>query len=151
LADPPGVRVLRVESAAEMLTAVDAALPADAAILTAAVADWRAAAVASEKIKKSAAPVLALVENPDILARIAARGPNRPSLVVGFAAETEKVLEHAKAKRKAKSCDWIVANDVSAASGVMGGDRNRVHLVTEDGVESWPEMDKREVAARLVA
>ncbi|MGH6815894.1 MAG: bifunctional phosphopantothenoylcysteine decarboxylase/phosphopantothenate--cysteine ligase CoaBC [Hyphomicrobiaceae bacterium] len=151
LAAPPGVTVVRVETAAEMLDAVQRALPADAAIFAAAVADWRVAQAASDKIKKSgmAAPNLELIENPDILKTIAA-GSRRPALVIGFAAETQNVIDYARKKRKAKGCDWIVANDVSPETGVMGGDRNRVHLVTADGVDSWPEMSKTEVADRLI-
>jgi phosphopantothenoylcysteine decarboxylase/phosphopantothenate--cysteine ligase len=154
LPDPAGVTVVRVETAREMLEAVRAALPAEIAVFAAAVADWRVAAQSPEKIKKGAkaSPSLELVENPDILKTIASEPPGRrPPLVIGFAAETEKVVEHAAAKRKAKGADWIVANDVSPATGIMGGDRNTVHLVTADGVESWPEMDKAEVARRLVA
>jgi phosphopantothenoylcysteine decarboxylase/phosphopantothenate--cysteine ligase len=151
--DPPDVTVIRVETAREMLAATRAALPADIAIFAAAVADWRVAEAAGEKIKKGLArvPRLELVENPDILATIAAapRG-TRPPLVIGFAAETERVVEHARQKRTAKGADWIVANDVSPGAGVMGGERNRVHLVTAEGVESWPELDKVEVARRLV-
>ena len=152
--DPPGVEVVRVETALEMLAAVRAALPADIAIFAAAVADWRVAAQSSEKIKKGAkaSPRLELVENPDILKTIAGEGPGkRPPLVIGFAAETENVIEYARAKRKAKGADWIVANDVSPETGIMGGDRNAVHLVTAQGVESWPEMDKAQVARRLMA
>ena len=150
--DPSGVTTRRVTTAAEMLEAVRAALPADVGIFTAAVADWRVASASVEKIKKTGAkpPALALAENPDILKTIA-RSRLRPTLVVGFAAETEQVVDYAKAKRKAKGADWIVANDVSPASGVMGGDRNAVHLVTAEAVESWPEMSKDEVARRLVA
>jgi phosphopantothenoylcysteine decarboxylase/phosphopantothenate--cysteine ligase len=154
LADPAGVEVIRVETAREMLEAVRAALPADIAIFAAAVADWRVATQSREKIKKGgkASSQLELVENPDILKTIAAERPGRrPPLVVGFAAETENVTEHARAKRKAKGADWIVANDVSPETGIMGGDRNTVHLVTADGIESWPELDKAEVARRLVA
>src|SRR5690606_36457445 len=122
-------------------------------IFAAAVADWRIANAAEQKIKKdksATAPTLQFVENPDILKTIAARGPSRPALVIGFAAETENVVELAKRKRKAKGCDWIVANDVSSEGGAMGGDRNTVHLITSHGVESWPAMDKLEVARRLV-
>jgi phosphopantothenoylcysteine decarboxylase / phosphopantothenate---cysteine ligase len=154
LPDPPGVEVVHVETAAEMLAAAGAALPADIGIFAAAVADWRVAKAAGEKIKKgekAAMPTLTLVENPDILRTIAARGPQRPALVIGFAAETGQVTDHAKKKRKAKGCDWIVANDVSPGTGIMGGDRNVVHLVTADGVESWPELSKTEVAERLIA
>jgi phosphopantothenoylcysteine decarboxylase/phosphopantothenate--cysteine ligase len=153
LPPPAGVDVVQVETASEMLAAVLAALPADAAICAAAVADWRVAEAAAEKIKKAGrgVPKLTLVENPDILRRLAMPGKGRPALVIGFAAETENVVEHAKKKRKAKGCDWIVANDVSVGTGVMGGERNRVHLITAEGVESWPEMDKRAVGERLVA
>jgi phosphopantothenoylcysteine decarboxylase/phosphopantothenate--cysteine ligase len=153
IADPPGVTEVRVESAREMLAAVEAALPADAAVFAAAVADWRVAEAGAQKIKKTpaGAPRLELVENPDILAAIARRKSQRPRLVVGFAAETEQVITNARAKRERKGCDWIVANDVTPATGVMGGDRNTVHLITADGVESWPDESKDEVAVRLVA
>jgi phosphopantothenoylcysteine decarboxylase/phosphopantothenate--cysteine ligase len=153
LPDPPGVTVVKVESAREMLAAVEKALPADAAVFAAAVADWRAEHPGEHKIKKSGGkpPPLALVENPDILAAVAHRGAGRPALVVGFAAETDDVNDNARAKLARKGCDWIVANDVSAAAGVMGGDHNTVHLVTRDGVESWPTQSKEEVARRLVA
>jgi phosphopantothenoylcysteine decarboxylase/phosphopantothenate--cysteine ligase len=154
LAPPPGVDVVRVETALEMLDAVRAALPADVAIFAAAVADWRVASRASEKIKKGAkgAPALELTENPDILKTIAHLAPGkRPPLVIGFAAETEHVIDYAKSKRKAKGADWIVANDVSPETGIMGGDRNTVHLITAQGVESWPELDKTQVARRLIA
>jgi phosphopantothenoylcysteine decarboxylase/phosphopantothenate--cysteine ligase len=153
--DPPGVDVVHIESAEQMLAAVRAALPADLAIFAAAVADWRVARRASEKIKKGAgagAPRLELVENPDILKTIAALpAAQRPRVVIGFAAETQHVIDFAKKKRKAKGADWIVANDVSPETGIMGGDRNAVHLITADGVESWPDLDKVEVAQRLVA
>ena len=153
IAAPDGVQLVRVETAAEMLEAVRAALPADVGIFAAAVADWRVSNRAAEKIKKGAGglPQLAFAENPDILRTISARGAGRPELVVGFAAETEHVVEHARKKRKAKGCDWIVANDVSPASGVMGGDRNTVHIVSAEGVEDWPELGKDEVAERLMA
>jgi phosphopantothenoylcysteine decarboxylase/phosphopantothenate--cysteine ligase len=136
-----------------MLDAVEAALPADIAIFAAAVADWRVEGAAGEKIKKgsSGAPAFSLVENPDILATVARRDGGRPLLVVGFAAETERVIEHARDKLARKGCDMIVANDVSPASGVMGGDHNTVHLVTTAGVETWPTLGKDEVARRLVA
>jgi phosphopantothenoylcysteine decarboxylase/phosphopantothenate--cysteine ligase len=152
LADPQGVEVVRVETARDMLAACEAALPADAAVFAAAVADWRVASDATQKIKKTGGgpPTLTLVENPDILATVS-RSPNRPRVVVGFAAETCHVIEHAKAKLVRKGCDLIVANDVSPGSGVMGGDRNRVHLVSAAGVESWPELSKDEVARRLAA
>ncbi len=154
LGDPKGVDVVHVESASDMLAAVQKALPADIAIFAAAVADWRVAGASDQKIKKdknASVPTLQLIENPDILKTIAARGPHRPPLVIGFAAETQHVVEFAKKKRKAKGCDWIVANDVSHGTGIMGGDRNTVHLVTADAVEDWPNMDKAEVAQRLVA
>jgi phosphopantothenoylcysteine decarboxylase/phosphopantothenate--cysteine ligase len=151
VADPPGVTVRRVESAREMLAACEAALPADIAVMAAAVADWRVAREASQKLKKepgAGAPTLTMALNPDILATLS-RHVRRPGLVVGFAAETEKVVEHAIAKRERKGCDWIVANDVSG--GVMGGDANRVHLITAAGTEDWPEMPKEAVAERLAA
>jgi phosphopantothenoylcysteine decarboxylase/phosphopantothenate--cysteine ligase len=154
LPDPPGVAVVRVETARAMLAAVEAALPADIAVFAAAVADWRPAAETGEKIKKGPGgpPGLALTENPDILATIAQRAAGRPPLVVGFAAETQAVVDNARAKIARKGCDLIVANDVSAATGVMGGDRNTVLLVGRDGsVETWPTLDKDEVARRLVA
>lgn len=151
--DPEGVRVVRVETAREMLAAVEAALPADIAVFAAAVADWRTSGEASQKIKKGpgGTPVLSLTENPDILASIARLSDNRPAIVVGFAAETENVIANAQAKLARKGCDLIVANDVSPASGIMGGDSNLVHLVTPQAVETWPRLPKREVAARLMA
>ncbi len=150
--DPKRVTPIHVTTAQQMLEAVTNALPADAAIFAAAVADWRVAAAGDQKIKKakSGAPTFALTENPDILATVAKLSSGRPRLVVGFAAETETVVDHAKAKLQSKGCDWIVANDVSPASGVMGGDRNTVHLVTAGGVESWPSQSKDEVARQLV-
>jgi phosphopantothenoylcysteine decarboxylase/phosphopantothenate--cysteine ligase len=155
VAPPPGVKTVHVETAREMLEAVRGALPADIAIFAAAVADWRVAAQSTEKIKKAgkvSAPRLELIENPDILKTIAAeRAGRRPPLVIGFAAETENVVAYAQKKRKGKGADWIVANDVSPETGIMGGDRNSVHLVTGDGVESWPDLDKGEVARRLMA
>ena len=153
IADPVGVTMVKVESAREMKAAVEAALPADIAIFAAAVADWRVAGAADEKIKKtkSGPPTFSMVENPDILAGIAGAASGRPPLVVGFAAETEKVIEHARAKLARKGCDLIVANDVSPETGVMGGDRNTVHLVGRDSVETWPELPKDEVARRLIA
>jgi phosphopantothenoylcysteine decarboxylase/phosphopantothenate--cysteine ligase len=150
--DPPGVTVLRIESARDMLAACEAALPADAAICAAAVADWRTAREATHKMKKvpgEAPPPLDLALNPDILATLAATGPRRPRLVVGFAAETEAVVDNAIAKRARKGCDWIVANDVSG--DVMGGAENAVHLVTPAGVEDWPRLPKQDVARRLAA
>ncbi|WP_448581641.1 bifunctional phosphopantothenoylcysteine decarboxylase/phosphopantothenate--cysteine ligase CoaBC [Thermaurantiacus sp.] len=147
LATPAGVRRVDVETAREMEAAVMAALPADLAVLVAAVADWRVDPAPAKRKKGEGAPTLALVENPDILARLAAPGPHRPARVVGFAAETHDVLTHAQAKLAGKGCDMIVANDVSG--DVMGGARNTVHLVTADGVESLPEASKEEVAAML--
>ncbi len=151
--DPPGVEVVRVETAREMLDAVEAALPADVAIMAAAVADWRTADAATAKIKKTggATPALDLVENPDILATIAKRQVDRPPLLIGFAAETDDLLRHAEAKRARKGADWIVANDVSPETGVMGGTMNEVHLISAAGVEPWPRMAKDDVATRLVA
>jgi phosphopantothenoylcysteine decarboxylase/phosphopantothenate--cysteine ligase len=152
LADPPGVNVTRVESALDMLAACEAALPADAAVCVAAVADWRPNAPASDKIKKDktgAPPTIALEETPDILATLSKPGKKRPKLVVGFAAETEKVEEHARAKIAKKGCDWIVANDVSG--DVMGGAENEVLLITRDGAEAWPLMPKHQVARKLAA
>jgi len=158
LDDPKGVSVTHVESARDMLRKVEASLPVDIAIFAAAVADWRVAHEGEQKLKKTAAaatPQLELVENPDILATISKLKERRPELVIGFAAETEHLIDNAKAKLKRKGCDWIVANDVSAASGVMGGDRNTVHLLTRNGadiaVDSWPVMTKEEVATALVA
>ena len=151
--DPAGVAVVRVESAREMLAAVEAALPADLTVFAAAVGDWRPAETRSGKIKKdgSAVPPLTLVENPDILATIAGRGAGRPPLVVGFAAETDAVIDNARKKIARKVCDLIVANDVSAEGGVMGGSENTVHLVARDGtVETWPRLGKEEVGRRLV-
>ncbi len=146
LPTPAGCTRVDVVSARDMAAAVDAALPADIAVMVAAVADWRVEALSSKIKKQGAAPTLALVENPDILAGVAA-GPQRPRLVVGFAAETDAVVDHAVAKRVRKGADWIVANDVSA--DVFGSDGNTVHLVTAGGVEDWPRMDKHAVAARL--
>lgn len=160
LADPAGVRVIHVETAAQMLAATEAALPADVAIFAAAVADWRIASVSEQKLKKGKAnggATLTLVENPDILKTIA-HGKPRPALVIGFAAETASVVEHGRGKLASKGADWIVANDVSHGSGiggkpggVMGGDYNAVHLLTATGVESWPELSKTDVAERLMA
>ena len=153
LPDPLGVNTVRVETAQDMFAAVRAALPADVAVFAAAVADWRVDQPNANKIKKQAGgtPVLGLIENPDILASVAHDANIRPRLVIGFAAETEHIIEHAKAKLARKGCDWIVANDVSADTGVMGGDRNTVHLVTLQGVESWPPQSKKQVAQALVA
>jgi phosphopantothenoylcysteine decarboxylase/phosphopantothenate--cysteine ligase len=160
LGNPVDVTVKRVESARDMLAEVEAALPADVAIFAAAVADWRVANQGEQKIKKSPSgfPQLDLVENPDILATIAHRTDGRPPLVIGFAAETEHLLDNARAKLARKGCDWIVANDVSPATGIMGGDRNTVHLISKDDgaadgvrIDSWPAMGKDEVATHLVA
>jgi phosphopantothenoylcysteine decarboxylase/phosphopantothenate--cysteine ligase len=150
--DPSGVQTIHVETARQMLEAVEASLPADIFIAAAAVADWRVGAALVEKLKKGASgpPTLGLVENPDILATVASHS-QRPRLVVGFAAETEKVIDHAQAKLARKKCDLIVANDVSPATGVMGGDANTVHLVSKGGVETWPTLPKAEVAQRLIA
>ncbi len=149
---PAGVDLHKVETAAEMLAACQSALPADAAVFAAAVADWRVANAADLKLKKTpdgAPPALALVPNPDILATISAMGPERPRLVVGFAAETHDLRVHAQDKLRRKGCDWIVANDVSPSTGIMGGLENEVHLVTAAGIEDWPRLSKDEVAARL--
>jgi phosphopantothenoylcysteine decarboxylase/phosphopantothenate--cysteine ligase len=152
LPDPANVAAIHVETAREMLKAVEASLPADIFIAAAAVADWRVAEASPEKIKKDgkALPPLALVENPDILATVAKREALRPSLVIGFAAETENLLVHAKEKLLRKGCDMIIANDVGEGSGVMGGENNSVTLLTGGGMESWPNMSKDEVAGRLV-
>jgi phosphopantothenoylcysteine decarboxylase / phosphopantothenate---cysteine ligase len=153
LPDPPGVQMRPVRTARDMLAAVETALPADAAIFCAAVADWRVAQVDGDKIKKGAKgpPVLTLIENPDILAQIAGLKQGRPHLVIGFAAETNHLLDNARAKLARKGCDWIIANDVSPGGGVMGGNSNEVHLITADGIESWPMMSKDAVARALVA
>ncbi len=157
-AAPTGARLVAVETAAEMQTACQAALPVEIAVCAAAVADWRVAETAPEKLKKAAGaapPSLSLTANPDILAGLAAQGPQRPALVIGFAAETEKVAEAAEAKRRRKGCDWILANDVSAPSdgsgGVFGGELNRILLFDGGAPEVWPELDKREVGRRLAA
>jgi len=150
--DPAGVAVTRVESAREMLAACQAALPADAAVFAAAVADWRVANAADGKIKKqpgAAAPALELVPNPDILATIAAAGPTRPRVVVGFAAETDDLLANAQSKLERKNADFIVANDVSPETGIMGGTENAVQLISARGVEEWPRLAKDDVARRL--
>lgn len=150
---PEGVKVVRVETAREMSEAVDAALPADAGVFAAAVADWRVASASDRKLKKTrdGMPTLEFAENPDILARVSQMREGRPGLVVGFAAETDDVVAHATAKRARKGCDWIVANDVSPATGIMGGQENAVVLITADGSEEWPRMGKDEVAQRLAA
>jgi phosphopantothenoylcysteine decarboxylase/phosphopantothenate--cysteine ligase len=152
LTAPLGVRRIEVESARQMLEAVLAELPSTIAVFTAAVADWRVAEPRQSKIKREPGrpPGLALTENPDILGTVARLERNRPALVVGFAAETDQVTAHGSAKLKAKGCDLIIANDVSPHTGVLGGERNRVHVISAAGVESWPELSKREVAARLM-
>jgi phosphopantothenoylcysteine decarboxylase/phosphopantothenate--cysteine ligase len=154
LPDPLGVNTVHVETARDMLQAAERALPVDVAIFVAAVADWRVASAAAQKIKKTpgrATPELALVENPDILSTIAHRKKERPKLVIGFAAETENVTANAKAKLAIKGCDWILANDVSPQTGIMGGDTNTIQLVTAKGVEAWPPQSKEDVAAMLIA
>lgn len=149
--DPAGVNIIHVESAREMLAACEKSLPADVAVCAAAVADWRVVTEASEKMKKSGTgvPTLEMTENPDILATLAAAANTRPSLVIGFAAETENVIDYARAKRQKKGCDWILANDVSPETGTFGGADNTIHLVSADGVEDWPRMSKTDVADRL--
>ncbi|MDQ2803150.1 MAG: bifunctional phosphopantothenoylcysteine decarboxylase/phosphopantothenate--cysteine ligase CoaBC [Pseudomonadota bacterium] len=152
--DPPGVSVQRVQTAREMLDACLAMLPADVAVCAAAVGDWRLKQPTGTKMKKVAGadpPVLELMLNPDILATLSTAGPRRPRLVIGFAAETESLLANAAAKRARKGCDWIVANDVSAAGGIMGGQDNAVHLISSEGIEEWPRLPKTEVAKRLAA
>lgn len=153
LPDPAGLSVIKIDTARQMFEAVEQSLPADVAIFAAAVADWRAENPSARKIKKEPdrTPRLALTENPDILSSIAHRKAGRPRLVIGFAAETDEVVANARAKLARKGCDWIVANDVSPASGVMGGDINTVHLVTAESVESWPPQGKDEVACKLIA
>jgi phosphopantothenoylcysteine decarboxylase/phosphopantothenate--cysteine ligase len=153
LVAPNRVKLVRVETAHEMFAACEAALPVDIAVCAAAVADWRVDHAANQKIKKTATGLstLSLIENPDILHALSTRKTARPRLVVGFAAETDNVLAYAQAKRAKKGCDWIVANDVSPATGIMGGDKNTVHLITATSSESWPELSKGEVAARLAA
>jgi phosphopantothenoylcysteine decarboxylase/phosphopantothenate--cysteine ligase len=154
LPDPAGVRVVRVETAHEMLAAVLAALPADIAICAAAVADWRATEEAPHKLKKQHQgneTTLTLTQNPDILATLAGLGAKRPRLVIGFAAETQELIANATVKRRAKDADWIIANDVWPGTGAMGGDNTQVHVITANGVEDWPPMSKDEMAARLLA
>ncbi|WP_171122490.1 MULTISPECIES: bifunctional phosphopantothenoylcysteine decarboxylase/phosphopantothenate--cysteine ligase CoaBC [unclassified Ruegeria] len=148
---PDGVHVVPVETAQQMSDAVDAALPVDAGVFAAAVADWRVASASDRKLKKTrdGLPALEFAENPDILKRVAQMNDGRPPLVVGFAAETDNVVEHATAKRKRKGCDWIVANDVSPATGIMGGSENAVVLISDQGSEEWPRMGKDAVAKRL--
>jgi len=149
--DPAGVNMIRVESAREMLAACEKALPADVAVCAAAVADWRVTTEATEKMKKSGTgvPTLEMTENPDILATLSAAANTRPALVIGFAAETENVVEYAQAKRSKKGCDWILANDVSPGTDTFGSTDNTIHLVSADGIEDWPRMSKTDVAERL--
>jgi len=148
--DPPGVVVVRVEAARDMLAASTAALPVEVAVCAAAVSDWRPAGAAEQKLKKNGrSPELKLVENPDILASLSKAGNLRPRLVIGFAAETENVVAYAKAKRERKGCDWILANDVSPARGTFGGESNTIHLITAEASEAWPTMSKEQVAERL--
>lgn len=151
LPDPAGVDVVHIETAQQMLDACQAALPADIAVCAAAVADWRVATSATEKVKKTKGklPTLDMAENPDILATLSAAGNARPRLVIGFAAETENIVANAQAKRDSKGCDWILANDVSAGTDTFGGADNTIHLVSADGVEDWPRMSKEDVAERL--
>lgn len=151
ITDPPGVRVVHVETAEQMLAACQKALPADLAICAAAVADWKMKAPAREKLKKtkSGPPTLELSTNPDILATLSGMKKGRPRLVIGFAAETQKISAHAQAKLEAKGADWILANDVSEGSGTFGGDSNQVHLITTSGIETWPRMSKSQVAQEL--
>jgi phosphopantothenoylcysteine decarboxylase / phosphopantothenate---cysteine ligase len=150
--DPPGVRVVHVETARQMLAACEAALPADIAVCAAAVADWRVAEAADQKMKKNGKPPsLKLAENPDILKILSEPGNRRPALVIGFAAETQDIVRQARAKLARKGCDWILANDVSPASGTFGGDSNTIHLVEAGAVEDWPALSKQEVARRLAA
>ncbi len=149
---PVGVTVVKVETAQQMLAAVEAALPADVAVFAAAVADWRVVNAADHKMKKTASgkvPALNFAENPDILARVSQMKAGRPTLVIGFAAETDDVLANATAKRVRKGCDWIIANDVSAETGIMGGAENAVTLISDAGAEAWPRMEKASVARRL--
>ncbi len=152
LPDPPGMTVIKIETARQMLDAVEKALPADVAIFAAAVADWRTERPSDSKIKKQQGqtPTLKLVENPDILSTIAHRKTGRPRLVIGFAAETDDVIANAKAKLAKKGCDWILANDVSPETGIMGGDANTIHLISASGVEDWPPQSKDDVAHMLV-
>jgi phosphopantothenoylcysteine decarboxylase / phosphopantothenate---cysteine ligase len=150
--DPPGVTIHHVETAEQMLAFCRASLPVDIAICAAAVADWKVVNPAGQKLKKgnTKPPTIELAPNPDILATLSAAGNARPRLVVGFAAETERVIENGAAKRAAKGCDWIVANDVSSAAGTFGSDQNTVHLISADGTEHWPTLSKSDVADRLV-
>jgi len=151
MAPSEGVEVVRIETAQEMLEAVQSALPVDAAVFAAAVADWRVDSASTSKMKKTKGdlPVLEFTENPDILATISQIDKGRPSLVVGFAAETDDVIENATAKRVRKGCDWIVANDVSHETGIMGGKENDITLISQEGAEDWPRMSKEDVSRRI--
>lgn len=154
LPDPDNIEVHHVESASDMLQAVNASLPADIAIMAAAVADWRVSSEGKQKIKKDGSgkpPMLDLAENPDILKTIGHHPDLRPKLLIGFAAETQDLVANARAKLERKNADWIVANDVSPETGIMGGDANTIRLVSKDGVEDWPQMSKSDVAARIIA
>ncbi|MES0884694.1 bifunctional phosphopantothenoylcysteine decarboxylase/phosphopantothenate--cysteine ligase CoaBC [Roseibium sp. SCP14] len=154
LPDPDNIKVISVESAAEMLQAVETNLPADIAIMAAAVADWRVASEGRQKIKKDGSgkpPALNLVENPDILSTVGHHEKLRPRLLIGFAAETQNLLKNARSKLERKNADWIIANDVSPETGIMGGDANTVRLVSKSGVEDWPQMDKADVARQIIA
>ncbi|WP_298812276.1 bifunctional phosphopantothenoylcysteine decarboxylase/phosphopantothenate--cysteine ligase CoaBC [uncultured Roseibium sp.] len=154
LPDPDNIEIHHVESAAEMLEAVKASLPADIAIMAAAVADWHVTSEGKQKIKKDGSgrpPMLDLAENPDILKTIGHHSDMRPRLLIGFAAETQDLVANARAKLERKNADWIVANDVSPETGIMGGDANTIRLVSKDGVEDWPQMSKSDVAARIIA
>ncbi|MHA7775522.1 bifunctional phosphopantothenoylcysteine decarboxylase/phosphopantothenate--cysteine ligase CoaBC [Roseibium sp. M-1] len=154
LPDPAHVNVIHVESAAAMLKAVEGNLPADIAIMAAAVADWRVASEGAQKIKKDGSgnpPALELTENPDILATVGHHDTLRPNLLIGFAAETQNLIDNARSKLERKNADWIIANDVSPTTGIMGGDANTIRVVSRDGVEDWPELDKGEVARRIIA
>lgn len=148
---PAGAEIVRVETAEEMLHAVERALPVDAALFAAAVADWKMQFVAKQKIKKTSGqpPVIQLVENPDILRAVASRSTGRPKLVIGFAAETDNVVKNAITKRHNKGCDWIIANDVSEESGILGGSENQPIIITAEGEEHWPRMSKAEFARQL--
>ncbi len=150
---PDGVRVIKVQTAQQMLEAAKAALPADAAVFAAAVADWRMAQASDSKIKKGpdGAPALTFAENPDILATVSQMTKGRPKLVVGFAAETDDVIAHATAKRERKGCDWIIANDVSPETGIMGGTENAVTVISAEGADAWPRMSKDDVARKIAA
>ena len=159
LPDPRGVTVIRVETAHDMLAACEDVLPVDVAVMTAAVADWRPGETSAAKLKKSsparahqAAPAhIELIENPDILATLAAKGKRRPELLIGFAAETDNIVQYGRDKLTRKKCDWIVANNVSPENKVMGGEHNKVHIITEAGTENWPRMSKSDVAIKLAA